>query len=198
VGQLYARILKHALRDVHAENNQPFSRFRPTVGTLLPTPNPFGSPFFWNSLEGSYSLSHSLHLAIQRKCIGDESDKAMSRSISNRHSIMGSKHYHEDSDLESTLGIIDRIFGDSEPMYWQNFTFTIPHHAWMGHILLCRAWDILGKAKPLPDGIKDFVLRSLRLGPPPPAPIVAGCLLTIGLVLGIKLRIGDLLVAYKR
>jgi len=67
-----------------------------------------------------------LHLTIQRKCIGDESDKAMFKSIMNRHPVMGSKHYEDDSDLESTLGIIDRIFGDFEPMYWENFSFTIP------------------------------------------------------------------------
>ena len=139
-----------------------------------------------------------LHLAIQRKCIGDDSDKAMFKLISSRHPVMGSKRYEDDSDLESTLGIIDRVFGDWEPMHWQNFTFTIPHHAWMGHILLYRAWDVIRKGDPLPDDIKEFILHSLRLEPPPPAPIVADCLLIIGLVLGIKLHIDDLLVVDKR
>jgi len=58
-----------------------------------------------------------LHLAVQRKCIGDESDKAMFKSICSRHPVMGSKHYEGDSDLEATLGIIDRVFGDFEPVY---------------------------------------------------------------------------------
>jgi len=111
---------------------------------------------------------------------------------------MGSKHYEGDSDLEATLGITDRVFGDSEPMFWQNFSFSVPHHAWMGHILLYRAWDVLRKGEPLPDDIKEFVLHSLRLEPPPPALIVADCLLIIGLVLGIKLHIDDLLVVDKR
>ena len=108
-----------------------------------------------------------LHLAVQRKCIGDESDKAMFKSICSRHPVMGSKHYEGDSDLEATLGIIDCVFGDSEPMHWQNSSFTVPHHAWMGHILLYRAWDVLRKGEPLPDDIKEFVLHSLRLEPPP-------------------------------
>jgi len=99
---------------------------------------------------------------------------------------MGSKHYDEDSDLESTLGITDRVFGDFKPMYWQNFPFTIPHHALMGHILLHCAWDALRIGEPLSDDVKDFVLHSLRMEPPP-APIVADCLLTIG----IKLHIDD-------
>ena len=137
-----------------------------------------------------------LHLAIQRKCIANESDKVVFKSISDRHLIMGSGQY--DSDLEVTLGIIDRVFGDAKPMHWQNFAFTIPHHTWMSHILLYHTWDILERGEPLPDYIKEFVLYSFRLDPPPPAPIVADCLFMVGLVLGIKLHIDDLFVADKR
>jgi len=139
-----------------------------------------------------------LHLAIQRKCIGHESDEAVFRSISSRQIIMGSEHYEGDTDLESTLGIIDRVFGDFEPMHWQKFSLTVPHHAWMGHILLYRAWDVLRNTYPLPDDIREFVFYSLRLEPPPPAPIVADCLFIIGLVLGIKLDVDDLSVVDKR
>ena len=159
-----------------------------------------GSPVVIPKLRNKAYLSAKalLHLAIQRKCIGDESDKAVFKSISSRHPIMGSKHYEGDSDLESTLCIIDRVLGDSQPIHWQNFSFSVQHHAWMGHILLYRAWDVVRKHKPLPDDIKEFVLHSLRLEPPPPAPIVAGCLLIIGLLLGIKLHIDDLLVVDER
>jgi hypothetical protein len=68
----------------------------------------------------------------------------------------------------------------------------------MGHILLYRAWDVIKRGETLPDDIKGFVLHSLRLEPPPPAPIVTDCLFIIGLVLGIKLHIDDLLVIDKR
>ena len=141
-----------------------------------------------------------VHLTIQRKCIGDESDEAVFESISNRHLAMGSKHYKGDPDLESTLGITDRVFGVSvpEPMRWEKFSFSGEHHAWMGHILLYRAWDTIRRGKPLPDDTKEFVLHSLRLEPPPPAPIVADCLFIVGLVLGIELCIDDLLVVDKR
>ena len=139
-----------------------------------------------------------LHLAIQRQCIGHGSDKAVFKSISTRHPIIGFKRYEGDSDLESTLGIIDRVFGDYEDIHWQTFSFSVPHHAWMGHILLYRAWDVLRKGDPLPDDVREYVLYSLRLEPPPPAPIVTDCLFIIGLVLGIKLHIDDLLVMDKR
>jgi hypothetical protein len=134
-----------------------------------------------------------LHLAIQRKCIGDESDKPSS-SPSRPAPNHGIQHYEGDSDLESTLGIIDRVFGNFEPMYWQNFSFTIPHHAWMGHISSTAPGISSRRASLCPTISREFVLHSLRLEPPPPAPIVADCLLIIGLVLGIKLHIDDLLV----
>ena len=139
-----------------------------------------------------------VHMVIQRKCIGDGPEKTVLETISRRHRLMGPKHYEGDSDLESTIGVIDRVLDDFEPIHWQNFSFTIPHHAWMGHILLYRAWDVLRKGEALPDDIKEFVLYSFRLEPPPPASIVADCLLIIGLLLGIRLHAYDLLVADKR
>jgi len=157
-----------------------------------------GRPVVISKLRNkAYLSAKALHLAIQHKCIGHESDKTVFKSISNRHPVKG-RHYEGDSDLESTLGIIDRVFGDFEPMYWQGFAFSIPHHAWMGHILLYHAWDVLRKDEALPDDVKEFVLHSLRLEPPPLAPTVADCLLIIGLLLGIKLHVDDLLVVDKR
>ena len=140
-----------------------------------------------------------VHLAIQRKCIGCESDETVFRSISRRHQII-SKDFKGDSNLESTLGIIDRVFRNSEPppMSWHHFSFTAPHHAWMAHILCYRAWHVLEKGVPLPDDIKGFILLSLRVEPLPPAPVVADCLSTMGLVLGIKPRAVGPLVVDKR
>ena len=139
-----------------------------------------------------------LHIGIQRKCICDESDKAVLESISSRHRIMGSNHYKDDSDLESIFGIVDHVLGNFKPMCWQNFSFTVPHHTWMAHILLYRAWDVVRRGNPLPDDIRDFILHSLQLDPPPPVPIVTDCLFMVGLVLGISLHAGDLLVVDKR
>ena len=160
-----------------------------------------GHPVVISKLRNKAYLSAKalLHLAIQRKCVGDGSDAAIFRSISNRHVTLGSKNYEGDSDLEATLGIIDRIFGRGNPerMCWEKFTFNVPHYVWMGHILLYRAWDLLNNGAPLPDDIKDFVLHSLRSEPSPPA-VVADCLFIVGLVLGINLHKDDLLVVDKR
>ena len=158
--------------------------------------------------EKAYLSAKALvHLAIQRKCIGNESDKAVFESISNRHLLMGSEHYEKQPDLESTLGIVDRVFVPEPtppdykqpgPMRWENFSFNDEHRAWMAHILLYRAWDAITKRQPLPDDTKEFVLHSLRLEPPPPTAVVADCLFMVGLVLGIELCIDDLWVVDKR
>ena len=108
---------------------------------------------------------------------------------------MGLRHYEDDSDLEPTL---DRVFGDFDPMYRQSFSPSIPHRVWMGHVLLYRAWDVLNKGEQLHDDVKEFALHPLRVEPPPPIHIAADCLLIIGLILGIKLHIGDPLVINKR
>ena len=139
-----------------------------------------------------------IHVGIQRRCADDVSEDTAFHSIKDRHQVMGFGHYEGDSDLESTLGILDRVFGIFEPMDWHNFSFTIPHHAWMGHILLYRAWDLCRKGNTVPGYIKKFILHSNKLVPAPPAPIVADCLFIAGLVLGIGLHLDDLLVIDKR
>ena len=176
----------------------PLERLYDTVVECLDrsSGHPVVIPEFRN--KAYLSAKALLHLAIQRKCIGDKSDKAAFRSIFRRHSTTSSKRYDKDSDMESTLGIIDHIFSDLDPVCWKNFSLSDPHHAWMGHILLYRAWDVLKRGEPLPNDAKEFVLYSLRLEPPPPAPVITDCLLIVGLFLGIKLHVEDLFVVDKR
>ena len=132
-----------------------------------------------------------LHLAVQRK--GIESERDAFQSISAKHRFIGSRHYDTDSDLESTLGMIDRVFKDDNLplMRWGEFSFTVPHQVWMGYILRCYALHALRNNNPLPGDVEQFVLHSLQPVPPPPAPIVAECLYIIGLVLGITLQDHD-------
>ena len=139
-----------------------------------------------------------LHLAIQRLYICGGSDVSVLAPISERHQIIGSQHYEGDSDLESILDIIDCVLGHRHSMSWQNFSPTASHHAWMAHTLLYRAWDALRSGGPLPGDIRDFVLHSLQLDPPPSSQVLTDCLLVIDMVLGAKLHLGDLLVVDKR
>ena len=137
-----------------------------------------------------------LHLSIQRLCLTGSIPYI--ESITSREQIFDTGCYRGDSDLESTLGFLSCLHDGGEPLYWEEFSFTIPHHAWLGHILLYHTWSIHRRRKHFPDHIQDFVLHSLQLEPPPPAPIIADCLFIIGLVLGIRLHVNDLSVVDKR
>jgi hypothetical protein len=139
-----------------------------------------------------------LHLTVQRKCIGDDRGAEALKSTFDRHLLMCPKGYEGDSDLTSTLGAISCVFGDPGPMDWQHFSFTPTHHAWMGHILLYRAWDVLGRRRqPLPDDIKQFILHSSCSEHPPPTPVIADCVFIISLILEIPLHIDDLAIVDK-
>ena len=154
-----------------------------------------GSPVVVSKLRSKAYLSAKalLHLAVQRKCIDNEFNTAVLQSIAGRHRPIGSRTYEGDSDLESTLGMIDRVFMDSafNPMRWEQFSFTASHHAWMGQIFLCRAWYSLEIDETLPDDVREFVLYSLRLDPAPPVSVTTDCLLIISLLLGIMSQIDD-------
>jgi len=145
------------------------------------------------------SAKATLHMIIQRRCLGENADAATFDSIAARHPQMGSRHYEGDSDLECTLGIIDHVLGIGAPaMRWETFTLTTPHHSWMAHILLYRAWDSLGTIGVLSEDVICFIKHTLSLDPPPSSAIVADCLLSIGLTLGIGIHVDDLSVVDKR
>ena len=139
-----------------------------------------------------------LHLAIQRKCVGHESDKAAFASIKERYPSSNFDRYSEDPDLHSILVVMDSVFGNGFFFWDTSCSYSLPHHTWMAHILLYRAWDVVRKGEDLPYGIESFVIFTLQLEPPPPVPIVTDCLLIIGLSLGLELHIDDLSVIDKR
>ena len=154
--------------------------------------NASGSPVVIPKFRNKAYLSAQalVHLGIQRKCTGNESDMAAFNSLIERHTQnIGSTHYRRDPDLESTLGMVDRVFGnrDFDTMRWQEFTFTGPHHTWMSRTLLCFAWGALKEGRLLPNDVKEFVRHSLGLVPPPPAQIVRDCLYVVDLILNTRL-----------
>lgn len=139
-----------------------------------------------------------LHLVIQRRCFGNESDMVTLKFISENCPIMGVKQCEGYSDLESTLGIIDCIFGSPKPLHWQGFSLSTPHHTWMSHILLYHAFDVQQSGKGLPDYIVGFIDYSIHLKPSPPMPIIMDCFFLIGSLLGVKLDNDTLLAVDKR
>ena len=153
----------------------------------------------WCRDRAYLSAKAVLHMIIQRKCLGGPADAAVFDSIAARHLGMGYRRYAGDSDLESTLGLIDCALGvGAQTLQWETFKFTPPHHSWMAHILLYRAWGTLGTADKLSEDVTSFIKYTLSLDPPPSAAIAGDCLLMIGLILGIGIHVDDLSVMDKR
>ena len=139
-----------------------------------------------------------LHVLIQRKSLGDSPDAAISKAIAAKHRAFGPRRYADDGELESTLGIIDQVLGKGKTIVWSKFKFSVEHHSWMAHILLYRAWDVLGSSRKLSDDVTGFIRYSLSMDPPPSDAVVADCLMMIGLLIGINIHVDDLSVVDKR
>ena len=139
-----------------------------------------------------------LHVLVQRKCLGDGSEVAVSKAIAGKHRAFGPRCYADDGELESTLGIIDQVLGKGETIAWSELKLSVEHHSWMAHILLYRAWDVLGSSRKLSDDVTGFIRYSLSMDPPPSDAIVADCLMMIGLLIGINIHVDDLSVVDKR
>ena len=135
-----------------------------------------------------------LHLCVQRNCIGGGSKKHFN-SISAGYLSMRPKPQECYSDLESTLCILDRVFGDSEPIYWRDFSFSVTHHTWIGHILIYRAWKAPKEDKSSSSNVRGFVTRSSQLQH---RPVIANCFFLIGFLLGLTLHERDLSTVDKR
>ena len=76
-----------------------------------------GSPVVISKFKNEAYLSAKalVHLGIQRKSTGNQSDTTAFASISSWHAIIGSGQYEWDSDLEHILGMVNRVFGAGDP-----------------------------------------------------------------------------------
>ena len=139
-----------------------------------------------------------VHVLVQRKCLGDNSDTTVSKTIAAKHRALGTRRYTSDGELESTLGMIDQVLDKGKAIVWDGFKLSVEHHSWMAHILLYRAWDVLGSSRNLSDDVTGFIRYTLSMDPPPSDVIVADCLMMLGLLIGINIHMDDLSVVDKR
>jgi Family of unknown function (DUF6535) len=70
-------------------------------------------------------------------------------------------------------------------------------HRWMCHILTYQVWEY-SEYGAIPMGVYDFLQWTLSCNSSPPSSFVADCLLTIGMTVGMRVKIDDLLVVDKR
>jgi hypothetical protein len=144
--------------------------------------------------DRAYASGRALvHLAIQRKCIGEACDPL--KEFRNGQRSYSWRPY--DKDLDSILSLVDRLLGNKQPINWSGYKFSEPHQRWLSHILLYRAWDHLCYSPKLPDDVQEFVALALSTDNMHPA-VVADCLFVISLLVGLPLHVDDLAVTDKR
>ena len=145
--------------------------------------------------DRAYASGRALvHLAIQRKCIGEEACDPLKDLRGGQRSYSWRSY---DKDLDSILSLVDRLLGNNQPINWTGYKFTEPHQRWLSHILLYRAWDHLCYSSKLPDEVQAFINLTLSSEDVHPA-VVADCLFIISLVVGLPLHVDDLAATDKR
>ena len=145
--------------------------------------------------DRAYASGRALvHLAIQRKCIGEEACDPLKDFRGTQRSYSWRSY---DKDLDSILALVDRLLGNNRPINWNGYKFTESHQRWLSHILLYRAWDHLCYSPKLPDDVEAFVTLALSTEDTHPA-VVADCLFIISLLIGLPLHVDDLAITDKR
>ena len=145
--------------------------------------------------DRAYASGRALvHLAIQRKCIGEVACDPLKEFRGTQRSYSWRSY---DKDLDSILALVDRLLGNNRPINWSGYKFTETHQRWLSHILLYRAWDHLCYSPKLPDDVEAFVTLALSTEDMHPA-VVADCLFIISLLIGLPLHVDDLAITDKR
>jgi len=139
-----------------------------------------------------------VHLFIQRQCIGDEDQELIDQLKKKSETPLSWRRYGSDPDLESTLGLVDKLLGHDVSIPWTKLVLSFDHHSWLGHILLYRAWDTTRDTGKLTSDVTGFIEYTMALDPPAASSIETDCLLMDGLLVGMPIHTDDLLVSDKR
>ena len=139
-----------------------------------------------------------VHLFIQRQCIGDEDQELIDQLKEKSKTPLSWRRYGSDQDLDSALGLVDKLLGHDVTIPWNKFVLSFSHHSWLSHILLYRAWDTTRETGKLTSDVAGFIEYTMALDPPAASSIETDCLLMIGLLVGMPIHTDDLLVNDKR
>jgi len=139
-----------------------------------------------------------VHLFIQRQCIGDEDQELIDQLTKKSKTPLSWRRYGSDQDLDSTLGLVDKLLGHDVSIPWTKYLLSFDHHSWLSHILLYRAWDTTRDTGKLTSDVTGFIEYTMSLDPPAASSIETDCLLMVGLLVGMPIHTDDLLVSDKR
>jgi hypothetical protein len=135
------------------------------------------------------------HIELQRRCITqyEEHKRDSWKALCANHTLLSPTDYGPDSDLEAVLFMVDMALGYDDGFPWEQLWMTPPHHAWMSHVFLYRAWH----EGEVSEVVMDFVESSMSLKPPSDI-VITDCLFIIGLMIGVPFHVSDITVRDKR
>lgn len=136
------------------------------------------------------------HIFIQSGSDAQGNDKVMT-SLREQHIGLSLGYHENDSNLQSVLGLTDRLLGIDHDIEWASFQLSSAHHLWVGDILLHHGCNLVaaGKQQKVYDEIAAFVQDTFSLEPPASLSIDTNCVLMIGLLVDIPVHPDDLLVS---
>ena len=136
------------------------------------------------------------HIFIQSGCDAEGSDKIMS-SLRERHVALSLGYPETDSNLQSVLGLTDRLLGINQNIEWASFQLSSAHHLWVSDILLHHACNLVaaGKQQMVSEEVSAFIQDTFSLDPPAPLSVDTNCVLMVGLFVDIPVHPDDLLVS---
>jgi len=136
-----------------------------------------------------------VHIELQRRCITqyEEHKQDSWKVLCTKHLPLSSADYYADPDLKAVLFMVDMTLGCDHAFSWEEIQMTPPHHAWMSHVLLYRAWH----EGQVSEVVMDFVENSMSLKPPSDT-VITDCLFIIGLMIGVPFHVSDITVRDKR
>jgi hypothetical protein len=133
-----------------------------------------------------------VHLFIQRRRIGDEDQELIGQLTKESKTPLNLRRYESDPDLESTLGLVDKLLGRDVTIPWTKFVLSSNRHScyW--------AWDTTRDTGKLTSDVIGFIEYTMALDPPAASSIETDCLRMVGLLTGMPIRAEDLLIGNKR
>ncbi|KAF9778912.1 hypothetical protein BJ322DRAFT_1113791 [Thelephora terrestris] len=136
-----------------------------------------------------------VHIELQRRCIVQYEDHERNswEALCANHRPLLSANNRFDPDLEAVLFMVDMALGYNNGFSWAESKMTLPHRAWMSHVLLYHACH----ERQVPEVVLDFVENSLSLESTSNA-VIADCFFIIGLTIGVSFHVNDILVKDKR
>ena len=137
-----------------------------------------------------------VHIALQRRCITryEENKQDSWKALRLNHTPLSPTECGADSDLKTTLSMVDTTIGSDNEFLWKEAEMTPTHRAWMSHVFLYRAWN---EGQSVSEAVMGFVENSMSLEPPGDV-VITDCLFIIGLMVGVRFHISDITVRDKR